>query len=238
MTTTTALALGAATLPQSTRDPRTIAAGRRAAANDPSAWGACEIRLVADRGASLRAGSTHKVYRDWRCAVIVEHGHPTPGTALCTVPIDPGQLASRQTPYTLLPRHPPGARGAAGAAAFAWASAAAAINAADPFAAALAQVHQVLRAAGWVQDATVPTCYTKSEPTALDREEAARVLVDPFTHGIAALESPGASRPAPDHRPMAWTAPPVVTGVDGWETDGGRCDVAERLNGDPNGDPI
>lgn len=231
MTTTTALALWAATLPQSLRDTDTSPSGRRAAANDPSAWGACEIRLVADRGASLRAGSTHKVYRDWRFAVIVVQGHPTPGTTLCTVPIDPAQRASRQTHYTLLPRDPQGARGAAGAAAFSWASAVP--LAADPFAAALEQVHQVLRTAGWVQDATVQTCYTKSEPTALDREEAARALVDPFTFGIAALESPGASRPAPDHLSMARTAPPVVTGLDGWETDGGRCDVAERLNGDP-----
>jgi hypothetical protein len=184
--------------------------------------------------ASLRTGSTHKVYRDWRFAVIVEHGHPMPGTTLCTVPIGPGQLASRQTHYTLLPRDPQGARGAAGAAAFAWSLAAAAINAADPFAAALEQVQQVVRAAGWVQDATVPTCYTKPDPTRHIRGEAARARVDTAAHAIAVHDSPAESRPASDHRSMAGTAPPVVTGVDAWETDGGGCGTTEQQPGDPS----
>jgi hypothetical protein len=186
---------------------------------------------VADRVASLRTGSTHKVYRDWRFAVIVEHGHPMAGTTLCTVPIDPAQLASRQTHYTLLPRDPQGARGAAGASAFSWSSAA--INAADPCAAALEQVHQVLRAEGWTQDATLPTCYTKPEPTALGRARSERPLVDTAAHAIAVHDGPAESRPASDHRSMARTAPLVVTGVDAWETDGGGG-AAEQQPGDPS----
>ena len=207
MTTTTALALWAATMPQGLRDTRASPSGRRAAADDPSAWGACEIRLVADRVASLRSGSTHKVYRDWRFAVIVAHGHPTPGTTLCTIPIDPAQLASRQTHYALLPRDPQGARGAAGAAAFSWSSAAS--GAADPFAAALEQVHQVLRAADWVQDAMVPTCFTKPDPTMHIREEAARALVAP---------SPTPSPPsrAPAHHGQRLTIAPWLGSPRPW----------------------
>ena len=43
-----------------------------------TAWGTCQIRLVADRVAGLRAGSTHKVYRGWRFAVAMDQGYPTP----------------------------------------------------------------------------------------------------------------------------------------------------------------
>ena len=53
-------------------------------------WGACRILLVADRVPSLRAGSTHKVYRGWRFAAVMQQGQPQPGTTVVTVPVDRG----------------------------------------------------------------------------------------------------------------------------------------------------
>jgi hypothetical protein len=56
-----------------------------------TAWGSCQIRLVADRVASHRTGSTHKVYRGWRFAVAMDQGHPDSGTAGSeSVPLCPG----------------------------------------------------------------------------------------------------------------------------------------------------
>jgi hypothetical protein len=185
MNTTTALALLPTSRSQDRLDFLTALSLRRAATDDRVAWGSCEIRLVADRVASLRSGSTHKVYRDWRFAVIMTHGHPASGTTLCTIPIDPAPLVARQTHYALLPRDPQGARGAAGAAAFSWSSAAS--GAADPVAAALEQAHQVVRAAGWVQDATVPTCFTKPDPTARGRGVLTPPKVRPAAQPDAAV---------------------------------------------------
>jgi hypothetical protein len=54
-----------------------------------TAWGGCQIRLLADRVASRRTGSTHKVYRGWRLAIVIDNGQPDPGTTLFTIPIDP-----------------------------------------------------------------------------------------------------------------------------------------------------
>ncbi len=44
-----------------------------------AAWGVCQIRLVADRVANRRSGSTHKVYRGWRMAVALDRARRTPG---------------------------------------------------------------------------------------------------------------------------------------------------------------
>jgi hypothetical protein len=67
-----------------------------------TAWGGCQIRLLADRVASRRTGSTHKVYRGWRLAIVIDHGQPDPGTTLFTIPIDPSQLAASQARYALM----------------------------------------------------------------------------------------------------------------------------------------
>jgi hypothetical protein len=67
-----------------------------------TAWGGCQIRLLADRVASHRTGSTHKVYRGWRLAIVIDHGQPDPGTTLFTIPIDPSQLAASQARYALM----------------------------------------------------------------------------------------------------------------------------------------
>ena len=67
-----------------------------------TAWGGCQIRLLADRVASRRTGSTHKVYRGWRLAIVMDHGQPDPGTSLFTIPMDPSQLAASQARYALM----------------------------------------------------------------------------------------------------------------------------------------
>ena len=64
-------------------DPSVAPAPDRAAATQ-AAWGSSEIRLLADRVASLRSGSTHKVYRGWRFVIVMQDGHPRPGTTLFT----------------------------------------------------------------------------------------------------------------------------------------------------------
>jgi hypothetical protein len=97
-----------------------------------TAWGACQIRLVADRIASLRTGSTHKVYRDWRFAVVMDHGCPDPGTTLFTVPIDPAQLAASRSRYALVQLANQGEITVGDAAAFSWSTMS--IGTADPFA--------------------------------------------------------------------------------------------------------
>ncbi len=107
-----------------------------------TAWGTCQIRLVADRIASLRAGSTHKVYRGWRFAVAMDHGCPGPGTTLFTVPIDPAQLAASRSRYALVQLANQGG-----------------ITAGD------AATRRHLETDGWIQDATIPGCYAKPDPT-------------------------------------------------------------------------
>ena len=127
-----------------------------------AAWGACHIRLVADRVANRRSGSTHKVYRGWRMAVALEHGSAEPGTTLLTVPIDPEHLAASQSRYALMQLPHQGLIGVGEAAAFSWTTTS--IGTVDPFATGLAEARRDLEAAGWTQDATVPTCYAKPDP--------------------------------------------------------------------------
>ena len=130
---------------------------------DGTAWGSCQIRLVANRVPSRRTGSTHKVYRDWRIAVAMDHGHPSPGTTLFTIPIDPAQLAASQSRYALVQLANQGTIPSGGAAAFSWTTTS--IGSADPFAAGLEEASRHLKADGWAQDGTIPTCYAKSDPT-------------------------------------------------------------------------
>ena len=131
-----------------------------------TAWGACQIRLVADRVASRRAGSTHKVYRGWRFAVAMDQGRPDPGTTLFTVPIDPAQLAASRSRYALVQLPNQGVIGVGEAAAFSWSTTS--IGTADPFAMGLEEARRHLEADGWTQDATAPGCYAKPDPTRPD----------------------------------------------------------------------
>ena len=126
-------------------------------------WGTCQIRLLADRVASRRAGSTHKVYRGWRFAVAMDHGYPDSGTTLFTVPIDPAQLAASRSRYALVQLANQGDIIVGDTAAFSWSTTS--IGTADPFAVGLDEARQHLEGDGWTQDATVPGCYAKPDPT-------------------------------------------------------------------------
>src|SRR5215203_5146004 len=128
-----------------------------------TAWGACQIRLVADRVASRRTGSTHKVYRGWRFAVAMDEGHPDPGTTLFTIPIDPAQLAASQTRYALVQLPDQGLISVGDAAAFAWSTTS--LGTADPFAVGLEEARRHLETDGWMQDMELPTHYAKPDPT-------------------------------------------------------------------------
>jgi hypothetical protein len=130
---------------------------------DATAWGVCQIRLLADRVAGRRSGSTHKVYRGWRFAVAMDAGHPDPGTTLFTVPIDPAQLAASQARYALVQLTNQGVIGVGDAAAFSWSTTS--IGTADPFAAGQDEVRRHLETDGWTQDAMAPACYAKPDPT-------------------------------------------------------------------------
>jgi hypothetical protein len=128
-----------------------------------TAWGTCQIRLVADRIASLRAGSTHKVYRDWRFAVVMDGGCPDPGTTLFTVPIDPAQLAASRSRYALVQFANQGEITVGEPAAFSWSTTS--IGTANPFAEGLEQARRQLETGGWTQDAKVSMDYAKPDPT-------------------------------------------------------------------------
>ena len=130
---------------------------------DDAAWGTCEIRLMADRVASLHTGSTHKVYRGWRFEAAMPADHAAPGTTLFTIAVDPARLAASQSRYALVQLANQGVIADGEPAAFSWT--AAAIGTADPFAEALQQAHRHLHAAGWTQDATAPTRYAKTDPS-------------------------------------------------------------------------
>jgi hypothetical protein len=134
-----------------------------------TAWGTCQIRLVADRIASLRAGSTHKVYRGWRFAVAMDQGYPDPGTTLFTVPIDPAQLAASRSRYALVQLANQGVITVGDAAAFSWSTTS--IGTADPFAVGLEEARRHLETDGWMQDAMVLGCYAKPDPTQPDGAE-------------------------------------------------------------------
>ena len=181
-----------------------------------TAWGACRIRLVADRVPSLRSGSTHKVYRNWRFAAEMQHGHPQPGAIVFTVPVDPTFLATSGSRYALAQLEGQGMIAVGEAAAFSWATTS--IGTADPFAAAQARAQRRLEDTSWTQDAVIPTRYAKSDPSA-PRGEAA---MPPINVAYAAV--PGAAMAPDTHKPVhirTATPPPEISGLDGWEMDGG-----------------
>jgi hypothetical protein len=110
-----------------------------------------------------RTGSTHNVYRGWRFEVAMDQGHPDPGTTLFTIPIDPAQLAASRSRHALVQLANQGVIAVGASAAFSWSTTA--TGTADPFAVGLEEVRRRLETDGWTQDATVPACYAKPDPT-------------------------------------------------------------------------
>jgi hypothetical protein len=185
-----------------------------------AAWGACQICLVADRVASLRTGSTHKVYRGWRIEVSMHHGRPGPGMTLFTIPIDPTQLTASQTKYALVQWGNQGDIAVGRASAFSWSTTS--IGTADPFATALDEARWDLGAAGWSEDGAVPMCYVKSDPAPPGGKTLALPGSDADRHGVALPGHRTEPRPPElDHLLIATKAQEAVAGLDGWETDGG-----------------
>ena len=162
-----------------------------------AAWGAGEIRLVADRVASLRTGSTHKVYRGWRFEATIPAGPDEPGARVLTVPVDPTDLAASHSRYALAQLANQGVIAEGRPAAFSWS--ASCIGTADPFAAALALAHRRLAAAGWTPDAADPTHFAKTDPTVPGGEAAAMSSAATAAHD--AIFGGAAAHPAP---PFAW----------------------------------
>jgi hypothetical protein len=188
-----------------------------------TAWGVCQIRLLADRVASRRTGSTHKVYRGWRFAVAMDEGHPDPGTTLFTVPIDPAQLVASQSRYALVQLTNQGVIGVGDAAAFSWSTTSTGTT--DPFAVGLAAAHRHLETDGWTQDAMAPACYAKPDPTLHGGNTAATLSGDASGPAVARFE--GVIEPVSPELARVFTATtsrPAGAGLDGWETDGGTCD--------------
>jgi hypothetical protein len=187
-----------------------------------AAWGACQICLVADRVASLRTGSTHKVYRGWRIEAGMHYGRPGPGTTLFTIPIDPAQLAESQTRYDLVQWGNQGDIAVGQASAFSWSTTS--IGTTDPVATALDEARRDLGAAGWSEDGAVPMCYVKSDPAPPGIKTIALPASDPGRHAIALPG--GATEPQPpelNQLLIATTTPDASAGLDGRETDGGTC---------------
>ena len=185
-----------------------------------TAWGACQIRLVADRVASRRTGSTHKVYRGWRFTVAMDQGYPDRGTTLFTVPIDPAQLAASQARYALVQLADQGPIAVGEAAAFSWSSTS--IGTADPFAGGLEEAHRHLKTDGWTQDGMAPACFAKTNP-ALHGGHAAMALGDASGPASAGSEAVESGPPELAHLLMSASSRPSGAGLDGWETEGGTC---------------
>lgn len=154
-----------------------------------TACGACRIHLVADRVPSLRSGSTHKVYRGWRFAAVMQQGHPQPGAIVFTIPVDSARLAMSRSRYALAQQTAPGATPGEETTSFSWS--ASAIGTADPFAEAQTRARRRLEAAVWMQDAVVPAGFVKSDPDAPTGE------APPSPANVAPPPYPGAPwRPA------------------------------------------
>jgi hypothetical protein len=162
---------------------------------DEAPWGSCSIVLLADRVASLHAGSTHKVYRGWRLAATMEYGHPEPGTPLFAIPVDPGHTAPGQSRYLLTLLADRGAGSAQRPSTFSWSIAS--LGASDPFAAALLQARQNLEYGGWTQNAVVSTRYDKTGPAGGVRERPEVAGLDGSETEGGSIGAPGRSSPVP-----------------------------------------
>ena len=120
----------------------------------------CEIQLMADRTATLRGGSTHKVYRTWRFEVVRKNDQFPAGRTIYVAPIDPVRWVASRSHYALAQHADQGAIDVGGASRFSWA--ATRIGGTDPLAAAHDQAQQWLVSAGWNQDVTNPAQYRRS----------------------------------------------------------------------------
>jgi hypothetical protein len=195
---------------------------KRSADMAETAWGACDICLMADRVASLRGGSTHKVYRAWRFEATLRGGDAEPDVTLFALSIDPALLLASQSRYALVQLANRGAGAGGSAATFSWS--ATTIGTSDPFATGQDQVRQRLEAAGWRQDAIVSTYYTKTDPSL----RGGAVPAMPSSGGAAIVPAPSTTTTAAGtvgaaQVRVARDAQGAITGLDGWETDGGAC---------------
>ena len=123
----------------------------------------CQIKLLADRIPSLDTGSTHKVYRHWRFAVVCGSETEQAGHLLFAAPVAsmPGTPSHARNTMALQPGQ--GEIAVGSAARFGWASTTA--GATNPFAIAHDQAQQWLVAAGWQPDETTSEQYRESVPT-------------------------------------------------------------------------
>jgi hypothetical protein len=234
MIATPILALAATTRPEIPASAPRVTSAPDDAVISLAGSGSCEIRLLADRVPSLRAGSTHKVYRGWRFAVVMRHGQPRPGTTLFTVPVDPAQLAASRSRYALVQLATPGAPIAGDPAAFSWS--AISIGTSDPFATSMAQVHRQLAAAGWMADAAVPTRYAKTEPTIAAGEVIAIPPASGAAHVAIPEPQPAFRTAGSEHLSMA-AQRQEIAGLDTWESEGGTAHGSFRqAAGLPSGD--
>jgi hypothetical protein len=109
------------------------------------------------------------------------------------------------------------------AATFSWSTTS--TGTADPFAVGLEEARRHLETDGWMQDATVPGCYAKPDPTLYGGNTAAPLSGDASGPAVARFE--GVIEPVSPELARVFTATtsrPAGAGLDGWETDGGTCD--------------
>lgn len=180
----------------------------------------CEIHLVADRVASLRTGSTHKIYQGWRFEATIPAGQGQRRTTLLSVMVDPAHLAASQSRYAMVQLPDQGAIAAGGSSAFSWS--AKVMGMSDPFAAAQGQLCRQLEAAGWRQDAMAPKRFTNSGPVT-PGGEAALSSVELDAHLVVSEEAAGPGTSEPDSPSKAMPSRPRISGLDGWAMDGCRC---------------
>lgn len=201
-----------------TEAPTPLASSEVAA--EPTSWITCDVRLVADRVPGLRGGSTHKFYHGWRFEAIVSTDHGAAETTLLISAVDPAHLTASQSRYALIQLPEQGDISAGGSAAFSWS--ARSIGMGDPFAVAQAELWQQLEAAGWKQDAAVPTRFTKIDSALSVDEEAALSPAGRSALPVVSEETPTPRTSGADAIMMRTPQQPRMAGLDRWETDGGN----------------
>ena len=201
-----------------TEAPTPLASSQVAA--EPTSWITCDVRLVADRVPGLRGGSTHKFYQGWRFEAIIPTGHGAAGMAVLVSAVNPAHLTASQSRYALVQLPEQGAISAGGSAAFSWS--ARSIGTDDPFAGAQDDLCRKLEAAGWKQDAAVPTRFTRIGSALSVDEEAALSPAGRSARPVVSEETPTPRTSGADAIPMRTPRQPRMAGLDRWETDGGR----------------